>query len=79
MSEKGKIAGKAPAKVEVTEKSMFWCACGLSASQPFCDGSHKGTEFRPKKVEGKVGSEVYLCVCKQTNNPPFCDGSHTNC
>ncbi len=56
----------------------FWCACGRSASQPFCDGSHLGTGITPRKVVAPRTEEVLLCGCKQTCGAPFCDGSHTN-
>ncbi len=57
-------------------KSYFWCACGRSKSQPFCDGSHKGTDFSPVKFTAEESKTVYFCGCKQTKNPPLCDGSH---
>lgn len=63
--------------LEAGEK-YFWCACGKSANQPFCDGSHRGTGFTPKGFSVDESQEGYLCMCKQTKNPPFCDGSHKN-
>jgi mannose-6-phosphate isomerase-like protein (cupin superfamily)/CDGSH-type Zn-finger protein len=59
-------------------RTYFWCACGRSANQPFCDGSHEGTGFEPRKVLLATDEEVLLCGCKQTTNAPFCDGAHTN-
>ena len=59
-------------------KSYFWCACGKSANQPFCDGSHKGSEFTPVKFDAEESKQVYLCGCKTTGNRPMCDGSHKN-
>ena len=59
-------------------KSYFWCACGKSANQPFCDGSHKGSEFTPVKFDADESKQVYLCGCKTTGNQPMCDGSHKN-
>jgi mannose-6-phosphate isomerase-like protein (cupin superfamily)/CDGSH-type Zn-finger protein len=57
----------------------FWCTCGRSAKQPFCDGSHHGSDFRPLKFTAGPGDgEALLCGCKQTRTPPFCDGAHTN-
>ncbi len=58
-------------------KKYYWCACGQSKAQPFCDGSHKGTGFNPVKHEAKADETVYFCGCKQTKNPPLCDGSHS--
>lgn len=56
-----------------------WCSCGRSANQPFCDGSHRETDFRPVRyVARDDGEEVLFCGCKQTSNPPFCDGAHNN-
>lgn len=59
-------------------RTYFWCSCGRSANQPFCDGSHKGTGFEPRKVVLAADDEVLLCGCKHTSTPPFCDGAHTN-
>lgn len=56
--------------------TYWWCACGHSANQPFCDGSHKGTVFSPKQVIIGSPQNVWWCRCKQTDNPPFCDGTH---
>ena len=57
-------------------KSYFWCACGKSAKQPFCDGSHSGTEFTPVKFEAAQSTKVFFCGCKATKKSPTCDGSH---
>jgi CDGSH-type Zn-finger protein len=71
------VAQKSPYPVEVEAgKSYLWCACGLSASQPFCDGSHKGSGFTPVKFDATESKTVYFCGCKHTAHPPFCDGSH---
>jgi CDGSH-type Zn-finger protein len=71
------IAQKSPFAVEVEAgKSYYWCSCGLSAAQPFCDGSHKGSEFTPVKFEATESKTVYFCGCKHTAYPVFCDGSH---
>lgn len=75
--EKAKVAGKAPQmeKLEAGE-TYAWCACGQSANQPWCNGSHKGTGFEPKVFEAEGSKMAAMCTCKQTGNPPFCDGSH---
>jgi CDGSH-type Zn-finger protein len=67
----------APYPVEVEEgKSYFWCACGQSSKQPFCDGTHKGSGFAPVKYTADVTKKVFFCGCKQTGNAPLCDGTH---
>lgn len=73
---KGKIAEKSPLMREMQPGTYFWCACGKSSNQPFCDGSHKGSEFTPKEVKIEEVQSVFWCRCKQTDNPPFCDGTH---
>ena len=71
------IAQKSPYPVEVEAgKSYWWCACGRSQTQPFCDGSHKGTSFTPMKVEIAEKQTVAFCGCKHTGTPPRCDGTH---
>ena len=70
------IAQKGPFPTEVTAgKTYFWCACGLSKSQPFCDGSHKGTDITPKPYKAEKDGKVFFCGCKQTGGP-LCDGTH---
>lgn len=71
------IAQKAPYPVELQEGTVYWCSCGKSAKQPFCDGSHKGSEFVPTKVEITEAKTYYLCGCKNSKNGAFCDGSHS--
>ncbi|MEC8859081.1 MAG: CDGSH iron-sulfur domain-containing protein [Pseudomonadota bacterium] len=72
-----KRAADTPFAVEVESgKSYFWCACGLSQNQPFCDGSHKGTEFTPVKYQATASKKVFFCGCKVTASQPLCDGSH---
>ena len=74
---RGRKAGDSAIVVEVEKnKSYFWCSCGLSSKQPFCDGSHKNTEFSPIKFIADETKKMFFCTCKQTNNQPFCDGSH---
>ncbi|MDX1593757.1 MAG: CDGSH iron-sulfur domain-containing protein [Gammaproteobacteria bacterium] len=77
MSEEAKIAQKSPFAVEVQAgKTYYWCACGRSANQPFCDGSHKETSFAPASFSAEKTGTVYLCGCRRTGDGPFCDGSH---
>ena len=74
-----RIAAREPAGVEVEAgRDYFWCACGRSAKQPFCDGSHKGTEFTPVKYQASESKRLYFCCCKRTGGAPLCDGSHKN-
>jgi CDGSH-type Zn-finger protein len=71
------IAGKAPIPVELEAgKTYAWCSCGNSSKQPFCDGSHKGTDFTPTMMKAEESKTAYMCACKHTSNPGFCDGSH---
>lgn len=73
------IAAKKPASVTLEKGETYhWCACGRSTNQPFCDGSHRGTDFVPLKFEAEEDDEVFLCQCKHTGNAPFCDGTHRN-
>ncbi len=79
MTDKSKpiIAEKKPAKANLKSgEKYFWCACGRSANQPFCDGSHRGTGLTPMPVTVDEDAEAWLCQCKATGNPPFCDGTH---
>ena len=72
-----KAAAKEPVAVNLEAgKKYAWCKCGLSINQPFCYGSHKGTQFSPVIFEVDKSQEAYLCQCKQTSNAPYCDGSH---
>ncbi len=71
------VAQKSPYPVAVEAgKSYYWCSCGKSASQPFCDGSHKGSEFSPVQFKADASKTVYFCGCKATANAPLCDGRH---
>jgi CDGSH-type Zn-finger protein len=77
MSEMPEIGGRQPIPVNVEAgKSYWWCACGRSKSQPFCDGSHKGTELRPQEWKAQSSEEVWFCACKRSSHEPLCDGSH---
>lgn len=74
--EKPIIAAKSPAALNLEQGTFFWCACGKSKNQPFCDGSHQGSGIFPVQFKIDAKKEVYLCQCKQSKNKPFCDGSH---
>jgi CDGSH-type Zn-finger protein len=74
---KPKIAGIKSIKVELeADKPYFYCTCGYSAKQPFCDGSHKGSEFGCQQFTVTESKTASLCTCKRTSTPPFCDGAH---
>ena len=73
------IAQKGSYKVDVEAgKSYWWCACGKSAKQPFCDGSHKGTGFAPVEFKADADATIGFCGCKRSAKAPRCDGSHKN-
>lgn len=74
---KPEIAQKAPIAVDVEEgKSYWWCSCGKSQKQPFCDGAHQGSGFVPTEYKAQTSGKVYFCACKQSKNGALCDGSH---
>ena len=76
--EKPIVAKKQPIPVELEAgKKQFFCTCGKSENQPFCDGSHKGTGFAPKAFTAEQDGKAFLCQCKNTAKAPFCDGSHS--
>lgn len=77
MTDTPHIAQKSPFPVDLEAgKTYFWCACGQSKNQPFCDGSHKTTSFTPIKFVAAETKKVFLCGCKHSGNKPFCDGTH---
>lgn len=79
MSTGAVIAQKAPYATDVTAgKDYWWCRCGQSRKQPYCDGSHKGTAFTPVKYTAEKDGKVWFCGCKQTAKQPMCDGTHKN-
>ena len=74
-----RIADTKPVEVQFDKsEQLHWCACGKSSGQPFCDGSHAGSEFTPLAFDAEAGESAQLCMCKQTKNPPYCDGSHAS-
>mgnify|MGYP001253435809 FL=1 len=73
------IPQKTPLPVDVEEgRKYFWCSCGKSDRQPFCDGSHQGTEFLPLTYVAETTRTLYFCACKHTRGAPLCDGSHNS-
>lgn len=70
------IAQKGPFLIDLEPGTYWWCACGRSNTQPFCDGSHEVTEFTPVEFEITEAESVYLCGCKHTDDEPYCDGTH---
>ncbi|HBL38047.1 MAG TPA: iron-binding protein [Flavobacteriales bacterium] len=75
--EQPKSAGKAPILVDLEEgKTYFWCSCGQSANQPWCNGAHQGSSFAPGAFKAQTTGKAAICTCKLTKNAPYCDGSH---
>ena len=77
MADEPKIAQKGPYQMQLEAgKAYFWCSCGHSKNQPFCDGSHKGTSLSPMKFTADTTAMYNLCGCKASDDMPFCDGAH---
>jgi CDGSH-type Zn-finger protein len=74
--DKPKVAGRKPALLDLEPGTYYFCSCGLSAKQPFCDGSHRGSSFAPRAFEVEEACKMALCTCKQSGNGHLCDGSH---
>ncbi len=78
MTDKTIIVAKSPIEVDLVEGKDYWfCTCGKSDKQPFCDGSHKGSKFKSHKFTAQKTGKAWLCQCKHSDNIPFCDGSHS--
>lgn len=75
-SSEPKIVDKKPVVMNLESGTYYWCSCGLSENQPFCNGAHKGTDFRPVMFELSEPKKMALCLCKYTAGAPNCDGSH---
>lgn len=74
---KPEVPQKSPIVIEVEAGTYSWCSCGKSSNQPYCDGSHAGTEFRPIRETISEKKIIAWCGCKRSTNAPFCDGSHS--
>ena len=75
--QKPVIADKMPAVMKLETGEYWWCSCGKSAKQPFCDGSHQGSSFQPQKAVIEEAKNIALCNCKHSANGAFCDGAHS--
>lgn len=76
MADKPQVADKQPRQMTLEPGTYFWCACGKSKNQPFCDGSHLGSGITPKQVNIDQKQDVWFCMCKHSKNGAFCDGTH---
>lgn len=76
-NEEVRIAGRSPVAIELEAgKKYAFCVCGRSQNQPFCDGAHRGSPFKPHKFIAEISEKKWLCMCKHTKNVPYCDGTH---
>ncbi len=71
------VADTKPAVLQLEPGTYYWCSCGQSENQPFCDGSHQGSEFSPLAFDVTEKKTLALCNCKHTSNPVYCDGTHS--
>ncbi len=77
MNNQPEIGGREPIVIDVVAgETYWWCVCGRSKSQPFCDGSHEGTGLQPMEWKAERSRPMSFCTCKRTKSPPFCDDSH---
>jgi len=76
MSSEPEMPRKGPYVEDLAPGTYWWCACGRSASQPFCDGSHQGSGIEPVEFRVEQPGKQWLCGCKRTASPPYCDGTH---
>lgn len=73
-----KVAAKSPKVLTLEPGTYYWCACGYSSDQPYCDGSHEGKGIEPMEFTVGETKKLALCQCKKTATPPYCDGSHSD-
>ena len=67
-----------PIMLDLEPGTYYWCSCGKTQNQPFCDGSHEGTSFLPMEFNITEKKQYALCNCQRTQDAPYCDGSHEN-